>query len=216
MTWRPDATEQLTEILRERILVLDGAMGTMIQRHQLTEEDYRGERFAAWPSDLRGNNDLLSITAPEVIREIHAEYLEAGADLIETNTFNAQRISMADYGMEDLTVELNEASARLAREAADAAEAKDPSRPRFVLGALGPTNRTASISPDVNDPGARNTSFDELAGAYLEQARALVDGGVDVLLIETIFDTLNAKAAIFACETLFLSLIHISEPTRRS
>ena len=203
MTWRPDATEQLTEILRERILVLDGAMGTMIQRHQLTEEDYRGERFAAWPSDLRGNNDLLSITAPEVIREIHAEYLEAGADLIETNTFNAQRISMADYGMEDLTVELNEASARLAREAADAAEAKDPSRPRFVLGALGPTNRTASISPDVNDPGARNTSFDELAGAYLEQARALVDGGVDVLLIETIFDTLNAKAAIFACETLF-------------
>ena len=203
MTWRPDATEQLTQILRERILVLDGAMGTMIQRHQLTEEDYRGERFAAWPSDLRGNNDLLSITAPEVIREIHAEYLEAGADLIETNTFNAQRISMADYGMEDLTVELNEASARLAREAADAAEAKDPSRPRFVLGALGPTNRTASISPDVNDPGARNTSFDELAGAYLEQARALVDGGVDVLLIETIFDTLNAKAALFALDVLF-------------
>ena len=141
MTWRPDATEQLTEILRERILVLDGAMGTMIQRHQLTEEDYRGERFAAWPSDLRGNNDLLSITAPEVIREIHAEYLEAGADLIETNTFNAQRISMADYGMEDLTVELNEASARLAREAADAAEAKDPSRPRFCILYTSPSPR---------------------------------------------------------------------------
>ena len=179
MTWRPDATEQLTEILRERILVLDGAMGTMIQRHQLTEEDYRGERFAAWPSDLRGNNDLLSITAPEVIREIHAEYLEAGADLIETNTFNAQRISMADYGMEDLTVELNEASARLAREAADAAEAKDPSRPRFVLGALG--LRLARGTSDFYVAGRTVTPWrnaSAIGGEYLSAASFLGVGGL--------------------------------------
>ncbi|HEV7171391.1 MAG TPA: methionine synthase [Pedococcus sp.] len=182
---------------------MDGAMGTMIQREGLGEQDYRGERFAQWPSDLKGNNDLLSLTQPDIIRGIHLSYLEAGADLIETNTFNAQRISLADYGMEDLAYELNVAAARLAREAADEMSRRTPDRPRWVLGALGPTNRTASISPDVNDPGTRNVTFDELVEAYLEQARGLVDGGVDVLIIETIFDTLNAKAAIFAVETLF-------------
>jgi 5-methyltetrahydrofolate--homocysteine methyltransferase len=200
---RPDATEELTAALRDRILVLDGAMGTMIQHHRLEEADYRGERFADWPSDLKGNNDLLSLTRPDLIEEIHGEYLRAGADLVETNTFNAQRISLADYGMEDLAYEMNLASARLARAACDAVTAGEPGRPRYVAGALGPTNRTASISPDVNDPGKRNVSFDELVDAYLEQARGLVDGGADVLLIETIFDTLNAKAAIFALETLF-------------
>src|SRR5690242_11864138 len=182
---------------------MDGAMGTMIQREGLGEADYRGERFADWESDLKGNNDLLSITQPDIIRAIHTAYLDAGADLIETNTFNAQRISLADYGMEDLAYELNLESARLARQACDAMNAKTPDRPRWVLGALGPTNRTASISPDVNDPGARNVTFEELVEAYLEQARGLVDGGADILLIETIFDTLNAKAAIFAVETLF-------------
>ncbi len=200
---RPDLTEELTAALRDRILVLDGAMGTMIQRENLEEADYRGDRFADWPSDLKGNNDLLSITRPDIVRRIHEEYLQAGADLVETNTFNAQRISLADYGMEELAYEMNAASAQLAREACDAVTAQDPSRPRYVAGALGPTNRTASISPDVNDPGRRNTSFDELVGAYLEQARGLVDGGADLLLVETIFDTLNAKAAIFALETLF-------------
>jgi len=199
---RPDATEKLRALLSERVLVLDGAMGTMIQRHTLSEEHYRGERFAEWPSDLKGNNDLLVLTQPELIGGIHREYLDAGADLVETNTFNAQRISMADYGMEELALEMNLAAARIARAACDAAEAAD-GRPRFVAGALGPTNRTASISPDVNDPGARNVSFDELVGAYLEQAGGLVDGGADLLLVETIFDTLNAKAAIFALETLF-------------
>jgi 5-methyltetrahydrofolate--homocysteine methyltransferase len=200
---QPDATETLRAALTQRVLVMDGAMGTMIQREGLGEQDYRGERFAQWPSDLKGNNDLLSITQPEIIRGIHLAYLEAGADLIETNTFNAQRISLADYGMEDLAYELNVAAARLAREAADAMTERTPERPRWVLGALGPTNRTASISPDVNDPGKRNVTFDELVEAYLEQARGLVDGGADVLIIETIFDTLNAKAAIFAVETLF-------------
>jgi 5-methyltetrahydrofolate--homocysteine methyltransferase len=200
---RPDATDDLTAALRERILVMDGAMGTMIQREGFSEEDYRGDRFADWDSDLKGNNDLLSITQPDAIRGIHTAYLEAGADLIETNTFNAQRISLADYGMEDLAYELNLASARLAREAADEMTERTPDRPRWVLGALGPTNRTASISPDVNDPGKRNVTYDELVTAYLEQARGLVDGGADVLIVETIFDTLNAKAAIFALETLF-------------
>ncbi|WP_106298411.1 methionine synthase [Knoellia remsis] len=200
---RPDATDELTAALRERVLVMDGAMGTMIQREGFSEEDYRGERFADWGSDLKGNNDLLSITQPDAIRAIHTAYLEAGADLVETNTFNAQRISLADYGMEDLAYELNVASARLAREAVDAMTERTPDRPRWVLGALGPTNRTASISPDVNDPGARNVTYDELVEAYLEQARGLVDGGTDVLIVETIFDTLNAKAAIFALETLF-------------
>ena len=195
------AFDLLQRLLGERILILDGAMGTMIQRHRLEEADYRGERFKDWPRDLKGNNDLLVLSQPKIIREIHRQYLAAGADLIETNTFNAQRISMADYGMEALSYEMNLAAARLAREAVD--EFSTPAQPRFVAGALGPTNRTASISPDVNDPGKRNVSFDELVEAYLEQARGLADGGADLLLIETIFDTLNAKAAIFACETLF-------------
>jgi 5-methyltetrahydrofolate--homocysteine methyltransferase len=200
---RPDPTEELTQLLRSRILLLDGAMGTMIQQHTFSEAEYRGERFADWPSDLKGNNDLLSLTQPDTIREIHRAYLESGSDLIETNTFNAQRISLADYGMEDLAYELNYQSARLAREACDAVMADEPGRPRFVAGAIGPTNRTASISPDVNDPGARNVSFEQLVEAYLEQANGLIDGGSDLLMIETIFDTLNAKAAIFAVETLF-------------
>ena len=200
---QPDATEALTAALCDRILVMDGAMGTMIQREGLGEADYRGERFADWDGDLKGNNDLLSLTQPEVVKGIHAAYLEAGADLIETNTFNAQRISLADYGMQDLAYDINAAAARLAREAADEVTARTPDRPRWVLGALGPTTRTASISPDVNDPGKRNVTYDQLAEAYLEQARGLVDGGVDALIVETIFDTLNAKAAIFALETLF-------------
>ncbi|MGH8539513.1 MAG: homocysteine S-methyltransferase family protein, partial [Stenotrophobium sp.] len=193
----------LEQSLRDRILVLDGAMGTMIQGYKLEEADYRGTRFADWHRDVKGNNDLLVLTQPGIIREIHRKYLEAGADLIETNTFNAQVISMADYGMESLAYEMNLEAARLARIECDAMIVKTPAQPRFVCGALGPTNRTASISPDVNDPGFRNVSYDELVSAYLEQGRGLVDGGVDALLIETIFDTLNAKAAIFACETLF-------------
>lgn len=200
---RPDATAQLEQSLRDQILIMDGAMGTMIQRQGLSEEDFRGERFADWPSDLKGNNDLLALTQPDLITDLHREYLDAGADLIETNTFSAQRISLADYGMEELAYEMNVAAARLARTAADEASARDPKQPRWVLGAMGPTVRTASISPDVNDPGHRNITFPTLVEAYLEQARGLVDGGVDVLLIETIFDTLNAKAAIFALETLF-------------
>ena len=198
---RPDATDALTTLLTERVAILDGSMGVFIQRRGLSEEDFRGERFADWSSDLKGNNDLLSVTQPQIIREIHDDYLAAGADIIETNTFSAQRISMADYGMEELSYEINYEAARIAREACDAAETAD--RPRYVAGALGPTNRTASISPDVNDPGARNITFVELVDAYLEQARGLVDGGSDILLVETIFDTLNAKAAIFALETLF-------------
>jgi 5-methyltetrahydrofolate--homocysteine methyltransferase len=200
---RTDATESLSELLRSRILVLDGAMGTMIQRHTFSEAEYRGERFADWDRDLKGNNDLLTLTQPEAISGIHRAYLEAGSDLVETNTFNAQKISLADYGMQELAYELNLESARLARIECDAMTATDPSRPRYVAGALGPTNRTASISPDVNDPGARNVTYMELVEAYLEQANGLVDGGADILLIETIFDTLNAKAAIFAVETLF-------------
>ncbi|GAA2730595.1 methionine synthase [Pedococcus aerophilus] len=201
--FQPDATDDLRSALTTRILVMDGAMGTMIQREGLGEDDYRGERFADWESDLKGNNDLLSLTQPEIIAGIHTAYLEAGADLVETNTFNAQKISLADYGMEDLAYEINLESARLARRACDAMTEKTPDKPRWVLGALGPTNRTASISPDVNDPGKRNVTFDELVDAYTEQARGLVDGGADVLIVETIFDTLNAKAAIFALETLF-------------
>jgi 5-methyltetrahydrofolate--homocysteine methyltransferase len=183
---------------RQRILIIDGAMGTMIQRYKLDEAGYRGERFKDWPRDIKGNNDLLALTQPQIIRDIHTAYFEAGADIAETNTFNAQRISMADYGMEALSYEINVAAARLAREAADAAEAKDPSRPRAVAGAIGPTNRTASISPDVNNPGFRNVSFDELVDAYSEQTRGLIEGGADLILIETVFDTLNAKAAGFA------------------
>ncbi len=198
-----DRSEELRALMAERVLVLDGAMGTLIQRHRLEEDDYRGERFTDWERDVKGNADLLSITRPDVVGEIHRAYLDAGADIIGTNTFNAQRISQADYGMEELAHEMNLAAARVAREVCDEVTAHTPDRPRFVAGALGPTNRTASISPDVNDPGFRNVTFTELVEAYLEQACGLVDGGVDLLLVETIFDTLNAKAAIFALETLF-------------
>ena len=193
--WRLAA---LPGLLAERILVLDGGMGTMIQGHRLTEADYRGERFAEWPVDLRGNNDLLSLTRPDVIRGIHSAYLAAGTDILETNTFNSTTVSMADYRMESLAAELNRTAAALAREVADQAEAHDPTRPRFVAGVLGPTNRTASLSPDVADPGFRNVTFEGLRAAYAEATRALIDGGADLLLVETIFDTLNAKAALYA------------------
>ena len=196
-------TEQLQHALKQRILVLDGAMGTMIQSYKLEEADYRGERFADWPSDLKGNNDLLAITQPQIIRDIHTAYLEAGADIIETNSFNATTMSMADYNMESLSYELNVAAAKVAREAADAVSAQTPDRPRFVAGVLGPTSRTCSISPDVNDPGYRNISFDELVTAYMESTRGLIEGGADIILIETIFDTLNAKAAVFAVTQVF-------------
>lgn len=194
---------RLPELLESRILILDGAMGTMIQRYRLSESDYRGERFRDWPSDLKGNNDLLVLTKPEVIREIHEQYLEAGADILETNTFNGNRLSQADYGLQDYTAELVTAAARLARDCADRWTAKDPTKPRYVAGVLGPTSKTASISPDVNDAGARNTSFDELVAVYTEATRALIAGGVDAILIETIFDTLNAKAAAFAVDQVF-------------
>lgn len=187
--------DELQRLAAERILFLDGAMGTMIQQHKLTEADYRGDRFADWASDIAGNNDLLVLTQPDIIREIHAGYLAAGADIIGTNTFNAQCISLADYNMEELSYEINVAAAQLAREAVTAAISRDPDRARFVAGAVGPTNRTASISPDVNNPGFRNVTFDELTTAYGEQIRGLIDGGSDIILIETIFDTLNAKAA---------------------
>ena len=193
--------EQLQNALNQRILVLDGAMGSMIQTYKLSEEEYRGERFADWPTDLKGNNDLLSLTQPQIITDIHSAYLQAGADILETNTFNANAISMADYDMVSLSYELNVASAKLARAAANAHSTAD--KPRFVAGVLGPTNRTASISPDVNNPGFRNVSYDQLVEAYLEATKGLVDGGADILLIETIFDTLNAKAAIFAVEQYF-------------
>ena len=192
--------------LEHRFLVLDGAMGTMIQRHKLTEADYRGERFAQWPSLVKGNNDLLVLTQPEIIKSIHAAYLEAGADIIETNTFNAQVISMEDYGMAELVREINLEGAKLARQAADQYTAKNPAKPRFVAGAVGPTNKTASMSPDVNNPAFRAVSFDDLVAAYKEQILALIEGGVDALLIETIFDTLNAKAAIFAAEEAMAEL----------
>ncbi|MDW8296568.1 MAG: methionine synthase [Raineya sp.] len=191
------------EILKERILVLDGAMGTMIQQYKLTEADYRGERFKDFPHDLKGNNDLLSLTQPHIIQEIHRKYLEAGADIIETNTFNSTRISMADYYMEELVYELNFQSAKIAKEICQEFTKKNPAKPRFVAGSIGPTNKTASLSPDVNNPGYRAITFDELVEAYTEQIRGLIDGGVDILLIETIFDTLNAKAALFAIETYF-------------
>ncbi|MCQ8186400.1 homocysteine S-methyltransferase family protein [Parvularcula maris] len=197
-----DRIKALEEALRQRILVLDGAAGTMIQRHKLDEAAYRGARFADWGQDVQGNNDLLNLTQPDIIRAMHAEYLEAGADIVETNTFSSTTIAQADYGMEALARELSVEGARLAREAADAAEAED-GRTRFVAGAIGPTNRTASISPDVNDPGARNVTFEELVAAYKENAEGLIDGGADILLVETIFDTLNAKAAIFAIQEVF-------------
>jgi 5-methyltetrahydrofolate--homocysteine methyltransferase len=198
---RPDCTDALTRALAERILIIDGAMGTAIQRDRPDEAGYRGERFKDWASDVQGNNELLTLTQPDIITGIHREYLEAGADIIETNTFSANRVSMADYDMAELSFELNYESARLAREACDAYAT--PEKPRYVAGAIGPTTRTATISPDVNDPGARNITYDDLVAAYLEAANGLVDGGSDILLIETIFDSLNAKAAIFAVETLF-------------
>ena len=198
--------ERIAALKREagkRILILDGAMGTMIQRYKLDEAGYRGTRFKDHPRDLKGNNDLLVLTQPQIISEIHNAYLEAGADIIETNTFNAQVISQSDYGLGAIAHELDVAAAKLAREAADVWTKKTPEKPRFVAGAIGPTNRTASISPDVNNPGFRNVSFDALVEAYATQARGLIEGGVDSILIETIFDTLNAKAAGFAVQQVF-------------
>ncbi|KLD79872.1 5-methyltetrahydrofolate--homocysteine methyltransferase [Xanthomonas hyacinthi] len=223
----PQRAQKLLQALSERILIIDGAMGTMIQRHDLQEADYRGERFAAGYDsahaghvhgpgcdhapqghDLKGNNDLLLLSRPEVIAGIHRAYLDAGADLLETNTFNATSISQADYHLQHLVYELNKAGARVARDCCDAVEAQQlreggPDQPRFVIGVLGPTSRTASISPDVNDPGFRNTSFDELRGTYREAVEGLIDGGADTLMVETIFDTLNAKAALYAIEEVF-------------
>ena len=195
-------SEQLYKALGKRILILDGAMGTMIQRYNFTEEDYRGERFKDWESPLKGNNDLLSLTQPEAIEEIHRKYLLAGADIIETNTFSGTTIAMADYHMEDLVYELNYESAKIAKKVCDEFTAQNPDKPRFVAGSIGPTNRTASLSPDVNDPGYRAITFDELRIAYKQQAEALLDGRSDILLVETIFDTLNAKAALFAIDEI--------------
>ena len=186
--------------IQKRILVLDGAMGTMLQAYKFSEEDFRGERFKEYPTPLQGNNDLLSITQPEAIKTIHAKYFAAGADIIETNTFSGTTIAMADYQMEDLVYELNYESAKIAKEVADEFTAKEPHKPRFVAGSIGPTNRTASMSPDVNDPGYRAVTFEELRIAYKQQIEALLDGGADILLVETVFDTLNAKAALFAIE----------------
>jgi 5-methyltetrahydrofolate--homocysteine methyltransferase len=191
----------LPALLAARILILDGAMGTMIQRYKLDEAQYRGERFKDFPRDVKGNNELLSLTQPQIISEIHEQYLAAGADIVETNTFGATTVAQADYGMEALVREMNVASAQLARAACD--KYSTPDKPRFVAGAIGPTPKTASISPDVNDPGARNVTFDELRAAYYAQAQALLEGGVDLFLVETIFDTLNAKAALFAIDELF-------------
>ena len=207
---------KIVDILKQRILIIDGAMGTMIQRHKLSEEDYRGERFKNWHCDVKGNNDLLSITQPDIITNIHLQYLQAGANIIETNTFSAQRISMADYGMEDLSYELNVASAKCARKAVELFQNSitddqnlvqtsniENRESVFVAGAIGPTNRTLSLSPDVNNPGFRAVTFDQVMEAYYEQVKGLIDGGVDIILIETIFDTLNAKAAIFAVKKYF-------------
>lgn len=192
----------LRDILEQRILVLDGAMGTMLQRYGFTEADYRGTRFRDWPQPLQGNNDLLSLTQTEALAEVHRAYLEAGADILETNTFSATSIGMADYGMQDYVFEINEAAARIARREATEATERNPDKPRFVAGSIGPTNKTASMSPDVNDPGYRAISFEELRVAYREQVEGLLAGGVDLLLVETIFDTLNAKAALFAIEEI--------------
>lgn len=191
----------ISDLLQRRILVLDGAMGTMIQQYRLNEADYRGARFADFHKDIKGNNDVLCLTQPHIIEAIHRAYLEAGADIIETNTFNATTISLADYDMQSLAYEINLEAARIARKAADAFQSVD--KPRFVAGAIGPTNKTASLSPDVNNPGFRAVTFDELQAAYYEQAKGLVDGGSDLLLVETIFDTLNAKAAFYAIEEVF-------------
>ena len=193
--------KSLYDVIKERILVLDGAMGTMIQAYNLKEEDFRGERFKNYPTPLKGNNDLLSITQPQIISEIHKKYLDSGADILETNTFSSNSISMADYNMEDLVYELNFESAKIAKKLSNEYSIKDPSKPRFVAGSIGPTNKTASMSPDVSDPGFRAITFDELVISYTEQIKGLVDGGVDILLLETIFDTLNAKAALFSIDT---------------
>ena len=226
LPWRePQRVAALQSALAERILIIDGAMGTMIQRHELQEADYRGQRFAQGYDalfaadghahgagcgceghDQRGNNDLLTLTRPDIIRGIHAAYLEAGADLVETNTFNSTSISLADYRLQHLVRELNREGAALARSACDEAEARDPAQPRFVIGVLGPTSRTASLSPDVNRPGFRAIDFDELAEAYREAARGLIEGGADILMVETVFDTLNAKAALFAIDDVFEAL----------
>jgi 5-methyltetrahydrofolate--homocysteine methyltransferase len=195
-------SELLYKVLQERILILDGAMGTMLQRYKFQEEDYRGERFKDWEHPVQGNNDLLSLTQPEAIEEVHRKYLEAGADILETNTFSGTTIAMADYHMEGLVYELNYESAKIARKVCDEFTAKNPDKPRFVAGSIGPTNRTASLSPDVNDPGYRAITFEELRLAYKEQSEALLDGGSDILLVETIFDTLNAKAALFAIDEI--------------
>ena len=192
----------IKDCIQNRILVLDGAMGTMLQRYNFSEEDFRGERFKDFPLSLKGNNDLLSITQPTAIKEVHSAYFEAGADIVETNTFSGTTIGMSDYHLEDLVYELNFQSAKIAREVAEEYTAKDPSKPRYVAGSIGPTNRTASMSPDVNDPGYRAITFNQLRIAYREQIEALIDGGVDLLLVETIFDTLNAKAALFAIEEI--------------
>ena len=195
-------TEKLYQALKERILVLDGAMGTMLQRYKFTEEDYRGERFRNWKHPLKGNNDLLSLTQPQAIEEVHRKYLEAGADIIETNTFSGTTIAMADYHMEDLVYELNLESAKIARKVCDELTDANPEKPRFVAGSIGPTNKTASLSPEVNDPGFRAITFEELRVAYKQQSEALLDGGADILLVETVFDTLNAKAALFAIDEI--------------
>ncbi|WP_298488795.1 homocysteine S-methyltransferase family protein [uncultured Maribacter sp.] len=192
--------KNIQDLLQERILVLDGAMGTMLQRYKFTEEDFRGERFKDWKSPVQGNNDLLSLTQPEAIAEVHRKYFAAGADIVETNTFSSTTIAMADYDMEELVYDLNYESARIAKMVADEFTEKEPHKPRYVVGSIGPTNKTASMSPDVNDPGYRAVSFDELRIAYKQQVEALLDGGSDMLLVETIFDTLNAKAALFAIE----------------
>ncbi|KEA27906.1 5-methyltetrahydrofolate--homocysteine methyltransferase, partial [Pseudomonas aeruginosa C0324C] len=206
LTDRSARLQALQHALRERILILDGGMGTMIQSYKLEEADYRGERFADWPSDVKGNNDLLLLSRPDVIQAIEKAYLDAGADILETNTFNATQVSQADYGMQSLAYELNVEGARLARQVADAKTAETPDKPRFVAGVLGPTSRTCSISPDVNNPGYRNVTFDELVENYVEATRGLIEGGADLILIETIFDTLNAKAAIFAVQGVFEEL----------
>ncbi len=200
---REQRLKALEQAAKERILVIDGAFGTMIQGYHLDEAAYRGERFKDWHKDVKGNNDLINITQPHIVEAIHNAYLEAGADIVETNTFSSTTIAQADYGMEAIAAELNLEGARVARRAADAWTAKTPDKPRFVAGAIGPTNRTASLSPDVNRPGFRNVSFDELREAYKEETRALIEGGVDIILVETIFDTLNAKAALFAIDEVF-------------
>lgn len=195
--------QSIQEILKNRILILDGAMGTMIQRHKLEEDDFRKGWFENHPKSLKGNNDLLSLTRPEIIQDIHRKYFEAGADIAETNTFSGTWIAQADYGLEKFVYDINYQSAKIAREVADEFTQSNPNKPRFVAGSIGPTNRTASISPDVNDPGFRGISFDELVDAYKDQINALMDGGVDILLVETVFDTLNAKAALFAIDVVF-------------